>query len=85
MSAYVLNLSTYDAYYAKEPDVTVTLTTPMTTILSAAYEVSLTAYQFQVIAYDPCQVTLPYNKPLRYRSRSTLMMSADQSMATAYE
>ena len=53
MSAYILNLSAYDTYYAKEPDVTVTPTTPMTTILLATYEVSLTTYQFPVITYDP--------------------------------
>ena len=53
LSAYILNLSAYDAYYAKEPDITVMLTTPTTTILSAAYEVSLIAYQFPVITYDP--------------------------------
>ena len=63
MSTYVLNLSTYDAYYAKEPDVTVTPTTPMTTILSATYEVSFTAYQFPVIVYNPYQITLPYTEP----------------------
>ena len=60
MSAYVLNLSAYHAYYTKEPDVTVTPTTPTTTVLSAAYKVSLTAYQFPVIAYGPYQITLPY-------------------------
>ena len=63
MSAYVLYLSAYDAYYAKEPDVTVTPTTPMTSILSAAYEVSLTTYQFPVITYNPYQITLPYTEP----------------------
>ena len=63
MSAYVLNLSAYDAYYTKEPDVTVTPTTPTTTILSATYEVSLTTYQFPVITYDPYEITLPDTEP----------------------
>ena len=64
MSAYKLNLSACDAYYAKEPDVAVTPTTPMTTILIATYEVSFTAYQIPVIAYDPYQVKLPYTEQL---------------------
>ena len=62
MCAYVLNPSTYDAYYVKEPDITVTPTTPMTTILIAAYEVSFTTYQIPVMAYDPYQVKLPYTE-----------------------
>ena len=59
MSTYILNLSAYNAYYAKEPDITVA----PTTILSAAYEVSFTTYQFPVIAYHPYQITLPYTEP----------------------
>ena len=85
MSAYELNLSACDAYHAKEPDVAVTPTTPTTTILPAAYEVSFTAYQIPVIAYDPYQVKLPYTNQWAHRSRPTLMMSADHLMAAAYE
>ena len=77
MSAYILNLSAYNAYYTKEPDVTVTPTTPTTTILSAAYEVSFTTYQFPVITYNPYQITLPYTEPKHYRSRPMLTMSTD--------
>ena len=85
VSAYKLNLSTCDAYYAKEPDIAVTPTTPTTTILTAAYEVSFTAYQISVIAYDPYQVKLPYTKQWAHRSRPTLTMSADHLMAATYE
>ena len=83
--AYILNLRGYDTYYAKGPDITVTLTTPLMTIHSAAYEVSLTTYQFPVITYDPYQITLPYTEPLRYRSRPMLTMSTDHLIAAAYE
>ena len=85
MSAYKLNLSTCDAYYSKEPDVAVTPTTPTTTILLAAYEVSFTAYQIPVIAYDPYQVTLPYTTQWVHRSRPTLTTNADHLMAATYE
>ena len=85
VSTYELNLSTQDAYYAKEPDVAVTPTTPTTTILTAAYEVSFTAYQIPVIAYDPYQVKLPYTKQWVHRSRPMLTMSADHLMAAAYK
>ena len=85
MSTYVLNLSTYDAYHTKLPNVTVTLTTPMTTILTATYKVSFTAYQIPVITYDPYQVKLPYTKQWVHRSRLMLMTSADHLMAAAYE
>ena len=77
MSAYKLNLSACDAYYAKEPNIAVTPTTPTTTILTAAHEISFTAYQIPVIAYDPYQVTLPYTKQWAHRSRPTLTTSAD--------
>ena len=72
VSTYELNLSAYDACYTKEPDITVTPTTPTTTILLAAYEISFTAYQLPVIAYDPYQVTLPYTKQWVHRSRLML-------------
>ena len=77
MSAYKLNLSACDAYYAKEPDIAVTPTTPTPTILTATYEVSFTTYQIPVITYDPYQVTLPYTKQWARRSRPMLMMSTD--------
>ena len=62
MSACELNLSACNTYYAKEPDVAVTPTTPTTTILIATYEVSFTTYQIPVIAYNPYQVKLPYTE-----------------------
>ena len=59
MGAYVLNLSAYNAYNAMDPDITVTPTTPTITIHLAAYEISFTTYQFQVIAYDTYHVCYP--------------------------
>ena len=85
MCTYVLNQSTYDAYYAKEPDITVTSTTPTTTILIAAYENSFSAYQILVITYNSSQVTLPSTKQWAHRSRPTLTTNADHLMAAAYK
>ena len=60
-----------------DPDVTVTPTTPTTTIHIIAYEVLFTAYQIPVIAYDPYQVNYPYKKQCVHRSRLTLTKSTD--------